>query len=78
MAYKVAVCDDAVSDREYVSTLVSKWAERNGLAISLSVFSSAERFLFQFVDESDFDIQCRNRNKKHVYYLQDHKLAEDF
>lgn len=56
MKYKLAVCDDSDADRQYISGLVSKWAERTGHMVDLREFSSAESLLFAYSGESDFDI----------------------
>jgi len=56
MKYKIAICDDSATDREYVSDMVSRWAERNGCTVRLNTFDSAENFLFHYAEESDYDI----------------------
>ena len=56
MNYKIAVCDDSDADRQYVSNLVRRWAYRGEHEIELREFSSAESFLFDFSDESDYDL----------------------
>lgn len=56
MRYKVAVVDDSSADTEYVSALAARWAESAGHAAGISVFPSAEAFLFQYEEELDFDI----------------------
>lgn len=56
MKYKLAVCDDSDADRQYISGLVSKWAERTGHMVDLREFSSAESLLFAYSGENDFDM----------------------
>ena len=56
MKYKIAICDDSAADREYVSDMVSRWAERNSCTVRLNTFDSAENFLFHYAGESDYDI----------------------
>lgn len=56
MNYKVAVIDDNPADTEYVTALVTRWAEAAGHALGVSAFPSAEAFLFQCGDGQDFDI----------------------
>ena len=56
MKYKLAVCDDSDADRQYISGLVSKWAERTGHMVELREFSSAESLLFAYSGENDFDM----------------------
>lgn len=50
MDYKVSVVDDSASDREYIAALVKRWAAEAGHTVSLSVFPSAEAFLFAYED----------------------------
>lgn len=56
MKYKVAICDDAAADREYVAAFVRRWAEHTGNTIQINTFSSSESFLFHYADEKDYDI----------------------
>ena len=56
MDYKIAVCDDAQADRDYVCALVHRWAAERGIGIHTEVFPSAESFLFRYAEESGFDI----------------------
>lgn len=56
MNYKIAICDDAAADRDYLSDLVQHWAACRGHTVQLRSFSSAEQFLFHYAEEKDFDI----------------------
>lgn len=56
MTYKIAVCDDSNADRAYIADLTQKWAAGAGHGVQLSTFPSAESFLFQYSEESDYDI----------------------
>lgn len=56
MNYKISVIDDNSADTEYVAALVTRWAESAGHVAGISVFPSAEAFLFQYQEEQDFDI----------------------
>ena len=56
MGYKIAVCDDAQADRDYIRTLAARWASDRGISVQVQDFASAERFLFHYAEESDFDI----------------------
>ena len=56
MTYKIAVCDDSDADRQYISALTRQWAARENHTVHLATFPSAESFLFQYSEESDFDI----------------------
>lgn len=56
MTYKLAICDDESTVIEYVSSIVTDWANKYHHDIQLLVFSSAEHFLFSYEDENDYDI----------------------
>lgn len=56
MEYKIGICDDEATEREYVSGLVDGWALKRQVTIETKVFPSAESFLFQYEEEKDFDI----------------------
>ena len=56
MGYKIAVCDDAQADRDYIRALVACWASDRGSPVQVREFASAESFLFHYAEESDFDI----------------------
>lgn len=56
MHYKISVIDDDSADTEYVAALVSSWAKSAGHTASVLRFPSAEAFLFQYEEETDFDI----------------------
>lgn len=56
MKYKIAICDDSDADRQYVLNMVERWAVSAGHVVHTDNFSSAENFLFHYVEESDYDI----------------------
>lgn len=56
MNYKIAICDDSDADRQYVSSLINKWAENAGHTAQTTLFASAEHFLFHYAEKNDFDI----------------------
>ena len=56
MTYKIAICDDSAEDRNYIAALTRQWADRSGHCLELSQFVSAENFLFEYGDKSDYDI----------------------
>lgn len=56
MIYKIAICDDSATDREYLSSLTDTWAYHNGHTVQTSLFSSAENFFFHYTDKNDYDI----------------------
>ena len=56
MHYKIGICDDNQVDTDYVTSLVSAWAEREQISVTCKTFPSAESFLFQYEDEKDYDI----------------------
>ena len=56
MKYKIAICDDADADRQYVLNMVRAWAASAGHAVHADTFPTAENFLFHYAEESDYDI----------------------
>ena len=56
MNYKIAICDDSDTDRQYISGLVNRWAANTGHTAQTSMFVSAENFLFRYAEENDYDI----------------------
>lgn len=56
MTIRIAVCDDELVQTEYLSALVSKWAARDSIGVSVQAFPSAEAFLFAYADDKSFDI----------------------
>ncbi len=56
MRYKIGICDDSQVDTDYVASLVTDWAEQSGAEVELKAYPSAESFLFQYEEESDYDI----------------------
>ena len=56
MGCNIAICDDSSADRQYIADMVNKWAEQSGKAVFLTMFPSAENFLFRYRDKSDYDI----------------------
>jgi len=51
----IAVCDDERAEIEYLSALVSKWAQAQKVEIRLFEYESAESFLFDY-EEKEIDL----------------------
>ena len=45
MTYKIAICDDSQADRDYVASLVRRWASEGDRSAHIEAFSSAIRNL---------------------------------
>lgn len=56
MIYKVAICDDRQTDRDYLSDLLEKWAHSVGHTVTIEAFSSAEAFLFRYGEDRLWDM----------------------
>lgn len=56
MKVKFAICDDSTIDSSYVKELVIKWANVKKYQINIDVFSSAEAFLFYYVENKEYDV----------------------
>lgn len=55
MDYRISIVDDCASDAEYVTALVNCWAESAGHSVDISMYPSAEAFLFDCAEQR-FDI----------------------
>lgn len=56
MEIRTAICDDLPTDREIVCSYLNRWAKERGNSAAISMFSSAESFLFQFDDNKAYDL----------------------
>lgn len=56
MKLKIAICDDAQDQIEYISGVVSAWAGKNRHVVEVKRYASAKAFLFDYSAEKDFDI----------------------
>lgn len=56
MQYRVAICDDAATDRAYLETMVRRWAAQRGHTVCLKTYPSAESFLFAYEEDKDLQI----------------------
>ena len=56
MKYKIAICDDSDTDRQYILNMVDHWASSAGYVVHTDTFTSAENFMFHYAEESDYDI----------------------
>lgn len=56
MKYKIAICDDDVSQRGYLFGLVRGWAHKTNQLTEVRQYGTAESFLFDYEGERDFDI----------------------
>ena len=56
MKINFAICDDSVVDSNYVKELVTKWAIDKKYQINIDVFSSAEAFIFHYVEKKEYDV----------------------
>ena len=56
MQYRIAVCDDAAADQQYIAGLVDRWAEQRGHTVKIDRFPSAESSLFHYAEEKNYHI----------------------
>lgn len=56
MNYRTAICDDSEADRKYLGQLAGQWAQSRGQELEIVEFSSAEKFLFHYGTDKDFDL----------------------
>ena len=56
MIYRIAICDDRQTDRDYLSSLLNEWAAGVGHMVQTRLFSSAEAFLFCYEEDKTWDM----------------------
>lgn len=56
MIYRIAICDDRQTDRDYLYALLSEWAGSVGHIVQTELFSSAEAFLFRYEEDKSWDM----------------------
>lgn len=56
MRVNFAICDDNIIDSNYVNELVRKWSTNKKYQININMFSSAESFLFHYVENKEYDV----------------------
>ena len=56
MAYRVAIVDDSETDAEFVKGILTDWACDRQIGVQAEVFPSAERFLFRYAEDKNWDI----------------------
>ena len=56
MNLHITICDDAAADREYLASLVRRWAGGRSHAVRLSEFPSAESFLFRYEEDKSVQV----------------------
>ena len=56
MAYRIAIVDDSMTDAEFVQGILKSWADQRQANIQAEMFPSAERFLFRYAEDKDWDI----------------------
>ena len=56
MAYRVAIVDDIGADAEFVKGILTDWAYDRQIVVQAEIFPSAERFLFRYAEDKNWDI----------------------
>ena len=56
MAYRVAIVDDSSVDAAFVEDILNTWAQDRQAGVQAQRFTSAEKFLFRYADDKDWDI----------------------
>lgn len=51
-----ALCDDEPAARDFLTRLIRQWAQRRGVAVSISADPSAEAFWFRYTEDKSIDI----------------------
>lgn len=56
MMLKIAICDDCLTDIDYLTTLLNRWASQYHHQLKITTFDSSEAFLFDYETSKDEDI----------------------
>lgn len=56
MKYKIAICDDEPSQRDYLEGIIAAWAKKGNHLVELRKYAHARHFLFDYGEKKDFDI----------------------
>lgn len=56
MIYRIAVCDDRRTDRDFLASLLNEWADGAGHMVQPRLFPSAEVFLFCYEEDKAWDM----------------------
>ena len=56
MNYKISIVDDNITDTEYITSLVRRWADHNSHIVAVTTFPSAEAFLFAEKEAQNCDM----------------------
>lgn len=66
MKLKIAICDDEQNQIEYISSVLSAWSSQNGHSCEISMFASAESFLFEYESDKAYDILLLDVEMKNI------------
>lgn len=56
MSYKIAICDDDISQSEYLVKIVREWATNADKVVETKVYLGAEAFWFDYENDRSFDL----------------------
>lgn len=78
MELKITICDDEKTQSDYLACLVERWAEKKGGRALISVFDSAEAFLFHYPEDLNTDILMLDIQMRDISGLElaKNKLSE--
>ncbi len=73
-----AICDDEYTQRNYITTIVQKWADKSNTFIDISHYESAESFLFNYEENKLIDILLLDIQMKEIDGIElAHKIREE-
>lgn len=52
----IAICEDDKVTRAYENELIEKWAKKSGLSATVDLYTSAENYIFEAEDKSEYDL----------------------
>ena len=74
MEYNISICDDSAGDCRYVAALVRNWATASENKVSITVYPSAEAFLFDYAENRACDMLLLDIEMKRINGIE---LAKD-
>ncbi len=54
--YRIAICEDDTTQRDYEKKLICRWAKEQNYMIALDTYTTAEQFLFSHEDKPPYDL----------------------
>lgn len=64
--FHIGICEDDLTQQNHLEKCIMAWADKRGHKILVNKFISAEQFLFEYEDVSDFDLLMLDIQLNHM------------